>query len=164
MPKRFRYTEVTLANVTIHTNTNSSEAGHIADRPTVPVLWCHFFQVLSKIAWTPQTRQINSFARYKYGIFRYEHISTYTNRILDVYISMRICCMINKIIKIGGPRYLFDKLRFGQSSRSFNLLVPAHSLNARACSFFFKGIILWNDLPAAVKRGKSMGKFRLECL
>jgi hypothetical protein len=74
---------------------------------------------------------INSCARYIHGIFRYEHISTYTNRILgvllNVYYSMRICCMINKKIKSGGPRYLFDEL----------LLVPAHSLNARACSLFF---------------------------
>jgi hypothetical protein len=56
----------------------------------------------------------NSCARYIYGISRYEHISTYTKRILgvplDVYYSMRICCMINKIIKSGGPRYLFDEL------------------------------------------------------
>jgi hypothetical protein len=110
----------------------------------------------------------NSCARYIYGISRYEHISSYTNRILgvplDVYYSMRICCMINKIIKSGGPRYLFDELRFGQSSRLFNLLVPAHSLNARACSFFVQGTILWNNLPPAVKREGSMGKFRLECL
>jgi hypothetical protein len=50
MPKRLIHTEVTLANVTIHTNTNASEAGYIADRPTVPVLLCYFLQVLSKIA------------------------------------------------------------------------------------------------------------------
>jgi hypothetical protein len=77
----------------------------------------------------------NLCARYIYGIARYEHISTYIKRILgltlDVYYSMRICCMINKIIKSDGPRYLFDELRLGQSSRLINLLVPAHSLNAR---------------------------------
>jgi hypothetical protein len=82
---------------TIHTNTNSSETGHIADCPTVPVLWCYFLQVLSKIAWTPET---------------YEHISSYTKRVLgvllDMYYSMRICCMINKIIKSGRSQYLFD--------------------------------------------------------
>jgi hypothetical protein len=58
-----------------------------------------------------------SCARYIHGISRYEHISSYTNRILgvplDVYYSMRICCMINTITKSGGPRYLFDELRFG---------------------------------------------------
>jgi hypothetical protein len=99
-----------------------------------------------------------SCARYIHGISRYEHTSTYTNRIL------RICCMINKIIKNGGPRYLFDELRFGQSSRLFHLLVSAHSLNARACSFFVQGTILWNDVPPAIKRGGSMGKIRVECL
>jgi hypothetical protein len=72
--------------------------------------------------------------------------------------------MINKIIKSGGPRYLFDELRFGQSSRLFNLLVPAHSLNARASSFFVQVTILWNDLPLAVKREGSMGKVRVESL
>jgi hypothetical protein len=107
----------------------------------------------------------NSCARYIYGISRYEQISNYTNRILgvplDVYYSMRICCMINKIIKSGGSRYLFHELRFVQSSRLFNLLVPVHSLNARACSLFVQGTILWNDLAPAVKRGGSMGKFIL---
>jgi hypothetical protein len=48
--------------------------------------------------------------------------------------------MINKIIKSGGPRYLFDELRFGQSSRLFNLLIPALSLNARSL-FVFQQII-----------------------
>jgi hypothetical protein len=33
-----------------HNSHHSSEAGHIADRPTVPVLLCYFLQVLSKIA------------------------------------------------------------------------------------------------------------------
>jgi hypothetical protein len=63
----------------------------------------------------------------------YRYISTYTNRILGVplnvywFYSIRICCMINNIIKSGGPRYLLDELRFGQSSRLFNRLVPAHT-------------------------------------
>jgi hypothetical protein len=60
------------------------------------------------------------------------------------------------IIKSGGPRYLFDELRYNQSSRLVNLLVPAHSLNARACSFFVQCIIFCNDLSPAVKRGGSM--------
>jgi hypothetical protein len=115
-----------------------------------------------------QVLAINSCAGYIYGIFRYELISNYTNRILGgplaVYYSMRICCMIKKIIKSGGRQYLFDELRFGQSSSLFYLLDPAHSLNARACSFFVQGTILWNDLPPDVKRGGSMDKFRVECL
>jgi hypothetical protein len=37
--------------------------------------------------------------------------------------------------------YLFDELGFGQSTRLFNLLVPTHSLNARACSFLIQGTI-----------------------
>jgi hypothetical protein len=60
---------------------------------------------------------LNSCSRYIYGISYYGHISTYINRILGV----RICCMIHKLIKSGGTRYLFDELRFGQSSRLFNL-------------------------------------------
>jgi hypothetical protein len=105
----------------------------------------------------------NSCARYIHGISRYDHISTYNNRILgvllDMYYSMRIYYMINKIIKSGGPRYLFEELRWGQACRLFNLLVTAHSLNSCACSFFVQGTILWNDLRPAVKRGGSMGKF-----
>jgi hypothetical protein len=111
---------------------------------------------------------INSCTQYIHGISRYEHISNYTNRILgiplDVHYSMSICCMINKIIKSGGPRYLCNELRFGLYRRLFNLLVPAHSLNARGCSFFVQGTILWNDLPPAVKREGSMGKFKAKCL
>jgi hypothetical protein len=102
----------------------------------------------------------NSCAKYN-SISRNEYLSTYTNRILGVplnaYYSIRICCMINKIIKSSGPWYLFDELRFGQSSRLFNLLVPAHSLNTRACSFYVQGTILCNDLPPAVQRGGAWG-------
>jgi hypothetical protein len=93
--------------------------------------------------------------------------------------------MINKIIKSGGPGIFLTSFGLasptyllmwhcnqylvkacprgssGQSSRLFNLLVSAHSLNARACSFFVQGTILWNNLQPAVKRGESMGKFIL---
>jgi hypothetical protein len=144
MTRYQKYAEMfsTLANVTIHTNPNSSEAGHI-------FLFLYCDVIFSKSSARLRERlklAFNSCARFIYSISRYEHISTYTNRILgvplDMYYSMRIGCMINKIIKIGGPQYLFDELRFGQSSRLFNLLVPAHSLNARACSFFVQGTIL----------------------
>jgi hypothetical protein len=156
MPKRFLHTEATLANITIHTHTNSSEAGHIAACPTVPV-YCEVIYSKSSTRLRECLKvTFNSCARYIYGISRYEHISTCINRILtvplDIYYSIRICCMINKIIKSVG------------SSRLFNLLVPAHSLNARACLFFVQGTILWNDLPPAVKRGGSMRKFRVACV
>jgi hypothetical protein len=114
-------------------------------------LYCDFIFAKSSARLSERLKlAFDSCAWYIHGISRYEHISTYTNRILgvplDVYYSMKICCMINKIIKSRGARYLFDELRFGQSSLLFNLFVPAHSLNARACSFFVQGTILWNDL------------------
>jgi hypothetical protein len=110
----------------------------------------------------------NSCARYIYGIFTlWAHIELHQQnlgRSIGRVIQHEDMLHDQQKIKSGGLRYMFDKLRFGQSSRLFNLLVPAHSLNARACSFFVQGTILWNDLPPAVKRGGSMGKFRVECL
>jgi hypothetical protein len=110
----------------------------------------------------------NSCARYIYGVSRYQHISQYTNRILgvplDTYYSYRMCCAMFKLIRTGGPRYLFDRIRFGQSSRLFNLITPAHRTAARASSFFVQGAILWNGLPSSVRRENSVGRFREGCL
>jgi hypothetical protein len=51
-----------------------------------------------------------------------------------------------ELIQTGGPRYLFEQIQFGQSSRLFNLITPAHMTAAKAYldfvdSFFF---FYWN--------------------
>jgi hypothetical protein len=89
----FFYTEATLGNVTIHTNTNSSEVGHIADRLTVLYCDVNFSKSSARLHERLKLALILC-ARYIYGIFRSEHISTYTSRILsvllDVYYSLQI--------------------------------------------------------------------------
>jgi Reverse transcriptase (RNA-dependent DNA polymerase) len=111
---------------------------------------------------------INSCARYIYSVPRYQHISQFTNRILgvplDTYYSYRICCMMHKLIRTGGPRYLFEELQFGHSIRLFNLITPAHRTASRASSFFVQGAILWNGLPSSVRREYSVGRFKEGCL
>jgi hypothetical protein len=102
----------------------------------------------------------NSWARYIYGVSRNQHISQYTNRILgvplDTYYSYRMCCWIFKLIRTGGPRYLFDRIQFGQSSRLFKLITPEHRTAARASSFFVQRAIMWNGLPSSVRRDNSV--------
>jgi hypothetical protein len=52
--------------------------------------------------------------------------------------------MFNLRIRTGGRRYLFVRIQFGQSSRLFNLITPAHRTAARASSFFVQGAMLLN--------------------
>jgi hypothetical protein len=144
----------------LHTITNSPQTGH---------WYCD--AIFSKSTASLRERlkvAFNSCARYIFGISRFEHIShqrtEYWEYPLVLYNSYRICCTMYKIIKSGGPRYLFDVLRLGHSSLLFNLLTPAHSTTARAFSFFVQGTTLWNNLLPEVKREGSKGKFGGGCL
>jgi hypothetical protein len=71
-----------------------------------------------------------------------------------------ICCTLYRLIGSVRPKYLFDELQFGRSTRLFNLIVPT----ARASSFFVQGAIRWNSLPPAVRRETSLRGFWNECL
>jgi hypothetical protein len=89
----------------------------------------------------------NACARYIYGMSRFRHISPFSKRIdIDTYNIFRMCCTMFKLIKGGCPGYLFDRLKFGQLSRLFNLITPAHKTSSRASgwvSWNFEGLSNW---------------------
>jgi len=109
----------------------------------------------------------NSCARYVYNIRSSESISNAASRILGLpfgkYLSFRICCQMHRIISTQCPRYLYDKLRFGHSSRLHVLHLPRHALTSTANSFFVRGVALWNLLPISVRRERRDGAFRTSC-
>jgi hypothetical protein len=84
---------------------------------------------------------------------RNQHISQYMNRILgvslDTYYSYRMCCVMFELIRTGGPRYLFDRIQFDQTSPVvYLILLHQHTGRPhRISSFFVQGAILCNGLP-----------------
>jgi Reverse transcriptase (RNA-dependent DNA polymerase) len=109
----------------------------------------------------------NSCARFVYNIRGFESVSDAASRILGLpfgkYLSFRICCQMHRIITTRCPRYLFDKLHFGHSSRLFVLQPTRHTLTSTANSFFVRGVTLWNLLPVSVRRECRNGAFRTSC-
>jgi hypothetical protein len=106
----------------------------------------------------------NSCARYVYGVSRSEHISDHARSImgvtLDEYHTFRVYSFFSKIVSGGGPAYLLDKVQFGRSSRTLNVIPPRCLFSNRSNSFFVRGATMWNSLPLEIRSTRSTGAFR----
>lgn len=106
----------------------------------------------------------NNMVRYVYGLRRYDHVSLYQNSILGCtlaqFLDARNCIFLHKIIYSRLPTYLFTKLQFAQSARTFNLIIqPFNYLNSTRL-FFTYTIRLWNSLPEHIKRTWRASSFK----
>jgi hypothetical protein len=106
----------------------------------------------------------NSYARYIYGISRYQSISEYSQRIIgvsyDTFMDLRKCMMIYRVLNGQVPGYLCDRVRRARSTRTMNLLVPNYKTTHRSASFFVQGANKWNNVPPVIKVSPSVASFR----
>jgi hypothetical protein len=106
----------------------------------------------------------NSCARYVYNIGIRESISASAKNIIGKTLSQlhayRICSFFYKIISQHEPGYLWDKLRFGRSQRTLNLIPPRHNYTEYGNSFFVEGANMWNSLPLEVRSARSVEAFK----
>lgn len=106
----------------------------------------------------------NGMIRYIYGLRRYDHVSAYQNSILGCsltqYLNARNCIFLHKIIYSKSPRYLYEKLQFAQSDRTFNLIVQPYNYTNSSRLFFTHAIRLWNSLPVNIRRTSGAFQFR----
>ena len=109
----------------------------------------------------------NSCASYVFGIKRYEHISSFSPRIigcsLQQYYKIRVCSFIYRLIKTCCPSYLYNQLKFSMSARTRHLIIPRSRFSLMNSSFFVKAIITWNLLPLTVRNASSTVKFKVLC-
>jgi len=108
---------------------------------------------------------LNNAARYVFNKRKFDRISTYSIQILNCdiynYFKKSNLHFIFKLIHYKVPDYLFRKLKFVQSSRTFNLVIPKHKYLTTSKTFFISAVKHWNSLPASIKKSRSFALFKL---
>ena len=102
---------------------------------------------------------INYCARFIYCKRKYDHISEESRTILgstlQSYLNIRNLLLIHKIIYTKSPDYLHCFLKFSNSRRTHNIILPAHKQLTSSRMFFINAVRLWNSLPNSVKNQKN---------
>lgn len=106
----------------------------------------------------------NNAIRYIYGLGRYCHISNYSKNLFGVtfenYLKIKTLTSLFNIIQTQKPPYLFHQIRFSNSHRNEQLLIPRFSCLTSERQFFINGIRLWNALPREIRRTELLVVFK----
>ena len=106
----------------------------------------------------------NNIARYVYNLRRYDHISVAARNLYGVTFDnlLNICVLLflHRIVNKRIPTYLFDRLRFVQSPRSRNIVVPRHRYLFSEWQFYLHATRLWNILPLHQQCNTNANSFR----
>lgn len=106
----------------------------------------------------------NDSVRYIYGLRRYDRISELSRNVLGCslqqYLNARNCIFLHNIITRKTPEYLYSRLNFSRSHRTFNINIPTFRYLNSSRLFFIHSIRLWNSLPIHIKRINSPFNFK----
>lgn len=110
----------------------------------------------------------NDAIRYIFKLRRFDHVSVYSKNFLGCtlqqYMNIRNCIFLHKIITSHSPPYLFAKLNFSRSRRTFNINTHHYNyLNSKRL-FFVHAIRLWNELPLHIKGILNAKNFKIALL
>lgn len=106
----------------------------------------------------------NSIARFVFGRKRHESISAYAKSLYDVcfndLIQIRSLIFLHKIVYTKTPPYLYQRLHFSRSTRTFAINQLEFHTNISERQFFVNTIRLWNRLPVDIKRTSNALEFK----
>lgn len=109
-------------------------------------------------------RCFNACVRYIFRLRKYDHISSFTNRLIGCSLSLhrdfRACWFFKQLLKTESPEYLHNKLGFSFNFSSNLRLTLRHNIShCNNSSIFVKGVRLWNSLPLHIRRTESRSVF-----
>lgn len=110
------------------------------------------------------TRCFNACIRYVFRLRKFDHLSTYRNRLigcnLPMYFNFRACWFFKQLLSSGTPSYLFDKLKLSVNhGNNLRIIVRSNRLKCSNSSLFVRGAMVWNGLPVELKKIKSRSLF-----
>ena len=83
---------------------------------------------------------------------------------LSNYLDYTTVLYLYKIILHQSPHYLVNKIKFFQSPRSFNIILPVNCKSKpRQASFFIRAVKLWNLLTSEQQSITTFAKFKRTC-
>lgn len=130
----------------------------IAKSIIMPILFygCEIFCSLNYETKRNLTVAFNNVVRYIYNLKRYDHISNFSKNILgcSLHTYIKYCALktFNNILKTKEPRYLYDKIEFPVSNRSFIIVQPRFTCSTSERQFFVYVIKQWNSLPLDIRK------------
>lgn len=106
----------------------------------------------------------NAVVRYVYGLRKYDHISSFTNKLYGVtflnLLNIRALILLHKIIYTHEPPYLFNRIIFTRSNRSNNLIPVRRKSLMSEWQFYVHCTYLWNLLPSSIQFISNTGLFK----
>lgn len=118
-------------------------------------------------------RILNSCIRFIFCLRKYDHISTYRNKLKWLNIrsrrNLRILCLLFGILnEPNTPIYLKDMFKFLsdqhdrplRSSHNLSLSIPSHSTSFFSKSFAVVAVSLWNSLPLSIRTAPNRSTFK----
>lgn len=115
---------------------------------------------MSKGCLNKLNRCFNACVRYVFKLKKFDHISSFSDRLigcqLSTYFDFKICWFIKQLLRSKSPSYLFNKIFLSPNYDGNLRLILRH--NNSCCSnlsFFVKGIRLWNSLPLCLRKVES---------
>jgi hypothetical protein len=109
----------------------------------------------------------NSCARFVYCVNRFDHISQFSKKIINCslpnFLKHCICVFIFKLLLFKQPLYLYEKLNFMKSNRSYYdnyLVIPRYHSSFRERSFWIEGLRIWNSLSSDIRNSSTLSAFR----
>jgi len=122
---------------------------------------------LSRESWGKLHRAWNACARYIFRKRKRDHISAFTNQILNCtledYISVFKCLFLFKIVHGNPPNYLKECISSLRSARTGALRIPLSHCNVRKSSLFVHGVSIWNSLSNATRNTSKYDEFKGLC-
>lgn len=109
-------------------------------------------------------RAYNAMIRFVHGLRKFDHISHLSCSLLRLPLDKHLCfrrmLFLYNIIRNKQPSYLYKRLEFSRSNRTFNINIPVYKYDFAKKGFFVNDIIFWNSLPLAIKNSTSAKMFK----
>lgn len=112
--------------------------------------------------------------RFVFGLRKYDHVSEFRSKLKWLPIRLRrnshiLCLLYNILFNPCSPHYLKERFQFLydshprtlRSSETLQLITPTHSSSYYGNSFTVQAVYLWNELPVAIRRAKTISSFKI---
>lgn len=116
---------------------------------------CELFASTDSASFGKLNGAYNAVVRYVYGLRKYDHISSFANKLYGVTFSnllkIRTLILLHKIIFTHEPHYLFHRIKYTRSNRSNDLIPLKRRTLMSEWQFYMHSIHLWNLLPSYIQ-------------
>lgn len=121
-----------------------------------------YYYGLDSVSWKTLTASVNAIVCY--GLRRYDstngNVVLFLGCSLETFLKTRSMTFLLRLISSGKPAHLREFSRYGQSSRSMQLVFPRSELSIGRKMLFVQGLLDWNAMPSRIRMSTSIDVFK----